>query len=157
MKNDRHDIEAGRNVLNMLKQVSPGDHARLMAQLKANAGMNGALGAATTEEQTPGFWDRLFEAGAGALTTIADYKIQEEQAKQQQEQYQDAVAVEMERQALLAAQKQSQALEYQNQMEFQRQRQELEAAATRSKGTLNTALIGVGALVGLWILYRAIA
>jgi len=151
---ERYDIEAGKNVLSMLKQTMPREHARLMAQLRNNVGLAG-LG--TAEESEPGFWDRIFSAGAGALSTIVDYKFQEQQNKQQQEAYQDAAGVEMERQALLAAQRKTQVLEYTNQMELQRQQAELLNAAQRSKSKLNWALIAVGGLVGLFVLGRVLA
>lgn len=165
MNIERYDIEAGRNVLTMLQKVSPADYAVLMTQLKTRAGMNGSLGqwgfapagTDTTEESAPGFWERLFEVGTGALTTVVDYKLREQTAKAQQDQYEEAVATEMERQAMLAAKRQSQAMEYQTQMEFLRQRQELDRAATRAKSKLNWALIAVGGLVGLFILGRVLA
>lgn len=167
MNIERYDIEAGRNVLTMLQKASPADYAILMTKLKTQAGMNGALGAwgfapagtgtDTTEESSPGFWERIFEVGTGALTTVVDYKIQEETSKLQQDQYEAAAAAEMERQAMLAAKRQSQAMEYQTQMEFLRQRQALDAAATRAKSKLNWALIAVGGLVGLFILGRVLA
>jgi len=154
MNIERYDIEAGRNVLTMLQKVSPADYEILMTQLKTKAGMNGALGVASTEESAPGFWGRLFEVGTEALITIADFRVTE---KVKQEEYEATVATEMERQAALAAQRQSQAMEYQSQMEFLRQRQELDRAATRAKSKLNWALIAVGGLVGLFILGRVLA
>jgi len=171
MNIERYDIEAGRNVLTMLQKASPTDYAILMTQLKTRAGMNGALGqwgttysgyagdvtVNSTEESAPGFWERIFEVGTGALTTVVDYKMREETAKLQQDEYEAVAAAEMERQAMLAAKRQSQALEYQTQMEFLRQRQELDAAATRAKSKLNWALIAVGGLVGLFILGRVLA
>lgn len=152
MRQERYDIEAAQNILNMLQRVSPVDHEILMSRLVAQA--PGTLGAA--EESEPGFWDRLFSAGAGALTTIADYKLQEAAAKQQQDQYDDAVATEMKRQALLAAQRESQALEYQNKAELARQSADLERAAERAKSKLNWSLIAVAGL-GAVLLFSVLA
>jgi len=159
MNIERYDIEAGKNILNALKVNAPGDYAQLMTQLKFNAGMAG-LGQGDSDE-TPGFWNRIFAAGTGALSTIIDYRLQEEQDRQrnrqQQREYQQLAETELLRQAALAEQRQSQVLEYTNQMEFARQRQALETALNRSKGNLTRAAMGVGALVGLWLLYRAVA
>ena len=153
MNTQRYDIAAGRNILNMLARTSPGDYRRLMAQLKANAGL-GRLGVADQEEQSPGFWNQLFSVGGQALKTIADYKLQERVAKEQQKQYEEAAQAEMQRQALLAEQARTQQLEYQNQMELRRQTVELERAAEGHLDRFKMAMYGVGGLVGLWILYR---
>lgn len=158
MNTDRYDIEAGKNILNVLKRASPRDHARLMAQLRGQAGLQG-LGA--TDESEPGFWSRIFSAGTNALEKIADYKIAEQvagtEAEVKQAEYERVVATEMERQAALAARAQTRSLEYENQMEYLRQKSELERAAQKAKSKLNWALIAVGGLVGLWALTRAFA
>jgi hypothetical protein len=152
MKTTRYDIQAGRNVLRMLERASPNDYAILLTKLKTNAGMAG-LGQNGTEEQTTGFWGRIFEAGTNALTTIVDYKLQERLSKEQQDQYEAAAAAEMERQAYLASQARTQAMEYSNQMELVRQQSELERASQRAKSKFNWALIAAGGL-GLLLVYR---
>lgn len=154
MNQERYDIEAGRNILNMLKAQSPTEYDRLLQQLMDRA-PGTQLGQA--QENQPGFWDRLFAAGAGALTTIADYKLAEQTNKAQQGAYDEAVATEMQRQAMLAARAKSQALEFQNQMELTRQTAELQRAAERAKSRVNWALVAVGGLVGLWVLYKVAA
>lgn len=153
MNTQRYDIAAGRNVLNMLARTSPNDYARLMAQLKANAGL-GTLGASADEEAQPGFWSKLFSAGTNALTTIADYKLQERYAKEQQDQYEAAARAEMQRQALLAEQARTQQMEYENQVALQRQTQELTRVAEGHLDRFKIAMYGVGGLLGLWVLYR---
>ena len=149
MRTNRYDIEAGRNVLTMLQRVSPGDYAVLMTKLKTQAGMAG-LGQNGTEEQTTGFWSRIFEYGGQALTTIADYKLTEQraglEAQARQKAYDEAVVAEMERQAMLANQARTAAMEYQNQVEFARQKAALDAAATSAKTKFNWALIAAGGL-----------
>lgn len=154
MRQERYDIEAGQNILNMLQRVSPVDYEILLSRLVAQAPgtLPGTLSAADAETSQPGFWDRLFSAGSAALTTIADYKLQEQTAKAQQQQYEEAVAVEMQRQALLAKQRESQAMEYQNRLELARQSAELEQAAQRAKSKLNWSLIAAGGL-GLVLLF----
>ncbi len=164
MRQERYDIEAGKNVLTMLRNKYPNEHARLMARLKANVGLAGLGEVATTttaEESQPGFWTRLFTAGGNALMEIADYKLTTEVTRQtttsrqrQQLEYEEAVAAEMERQALLAARAQTQALEYQNQIELARQQADLQLAASSAKSRLGIAAIGIAALLGLWIFAR---
>lgn len=158
MKVERYDIEAAKNITNMLRRRFPTEHARLMAELRGNAGLRG-LGAA--EEDEVGWWDRILSAGGQALTTIVDFKLSEEvtratttsQMRAQQE-YDAAVAAEMQRQAVLAAKAQTAAMEYQNQMEFQRQQLELKQAGDRALGRMNWALVGVAGLLGLWLFAR---
>lgn len=158
MRQERYDIEAAQNILNMLQRVSPGDYEILLSRLVAQAPgtMPGTLSAADAETSQPGFWDRLFSAGSNALTTIADYKLQEQQARAQQDAYDEAVAVEMQRQALLAKQRESQAMEYQNKVELSRQSAELERAAERAKSKFNWALIAAGGL-GVVLLFSILA
>ena len=154
MNTQRYDVAAGRNVLNMLKRVSPTDYNLLMNQLMINAGMAGMGEATPAQESSPGFWSNLFKVGSDALTTVANYKLQERYAKEQQKQYEAAAKAEMERQALLAEQARTQQLEYENQMELRRQTVELERAAEGHLDTFKIAMYGVGGLLGLWALYR---
>lgn len=160
MNTQRYDIAAGRNVLNMLKSVSPGDYAQLMMQLKANAGLAG-LGQTAAEESDPSWWEKLLGMGTNALTTIANYQLSEVVDKygtppsvQQQNEYQEAVALEMRRQMLLAEQARSQQMEYENQLALTRQAADLRRAADAAKSRLNWALIGVAGLLGLWVFTR---
>ncbi len=159
MRTDRYDIEAGRNVLRMLEQVSPHDHAILMTKLKTQAGMAGLGATDGTEEQTTGFWDRIFEYGGQALTVIADYKLTEQQAgfeaQARQKAYDEAVAAEMEKQAILANKARTSAMEYANQVEFARQKAALDKAATAAKTKFNWALIAAGAL-GLVLVFSMV-
>lgn len=151
MNTQRYDIAAGRNVLNMLKRVSPPDYARLMGQLRAQAGMGVAgLGEPLeVAEETPGFWGRVFDIGGQALNTIANYKLQERYAKEQQKEYEAAAAAEFERQKFLAEQAKTQYMEYENQLALTEQAAALERAKEAAKSKLNWALIAAGGLAAV--------
>lgn len=152
---NRYDVEAGKNILEYLRQNHPQEYAALMAKLQNNAGLG------TAQPVSSGsFLDRIFDIGANALETIATHRLDTivngEANRQAEQDFDNFVQQEMQRQALLAAQAETQALEFQNQLALREQTAALEAAAQSSRNKLNTALFAVAGLVGLFLLVQVI-
>lgn len=151
----RYDVKAVQNIMEMLRAESPGDYARLKADLVRKAGGNlKGMGQNDSSDSQPGFWQGLLNRGVDVLGTVADYKLQEQTAKAQQKQYNEAVQAEMARQAMLAEQAKTQQMEYVQQLELARQQSELERAADKAKGRFNVAMYGVAGLLALWLITR---
>lgn len=160
MRVPRYDIQAVKNVMARLRVLSPGDYNRMMTRLArlAEQGQRGQLGnlAITSSQPSSNFWSALENVGRQAVAAIADAKLMEADAKQKQKQYELETRAELQRQALLAEQARTQMMDYQAQMQLSQQTRSLLDAADSSKATFQRAMLAVGALIGVWVIYRAV-